>query len=132
MSTAARLKLLAFDWPGNVRQLRNVIESMVVVDYDGVLGPGRSADGIGRPAGGRRPKPSTGSIASLVGKPLGEVEKLFIAETLNNSPAATANTPPNAGHRRTNPVPQNQRIRPVSMLSYYFVRHQPLATFCHP
>ena len=37
MSTAARLKLMAFDWPGNVRQLRNVIESMVVVDYDGVL-----------------------------------------------------------------------------------------------
>ena len=28
-------RLLAFDWPGNVRQLRNVVESMVVVDYDG-------------------------------------------------------------------------------------------------
>ena len=28
---------MAFDWPGNVRQLRNVVESMVVVDYDGVL-----------------------------------------------------------------------------------------------
>ena len=28
---------MAFDWPGNVRQLRNVVESMVVVDYDGLL-----------------------------------------------------------------------------------------------
>ncbi len=37
MSPAARRKLLAFDWPGNVRQLRNVVESMVVVDYDGLL-----------------------------------------------------------------------------------------------
>ena len=37
MSAAARGRLLAFDWPGNVRQLRNVVESMVVVDYDGVL-----------------------------------------------------------------------------------------------
>ncbi len=37
MSPAARRKLLGFDWPGNVRQLRNVVESMVVVDYDGLL-----------------------------------------------------------------------------------------------
>ena len=37
MSPAARRKLLAYDWPGNVRQLRNVVESMVVVDYDGLL-----------------------------------------------------------------------------------------------
>ena len=37
MSPAARRKLLAFDWPGNVRQLRNVLESMIVVDYDGLL-----------------------------------------------------------------------------------------------
>ena len=37
MSPAARRRLLAFDWPGNVRQLRNVVESMVVVDYDGLL-----------------------------------------------------------------------------------------------
>ena len=28
---------MMFDWPGNVRQLRNVVESMVVVDYDGLL-----------------------------------------------------------------------------------------------
>ena len=37
MSAAARHRLLIFDWPGNVRQLRNVVESMVVVDYDGLL-----------------------------------------------------------------------------------------------
>ena len=37
MSAAARHRLLTFPWPGNVRQLRNVVESMVVVDYDGLL-----------------------------------------------------------------------------------------------
>jgi len=36
-SQAARRRLLAYDWPGNVRQLRNVAESMVVVDFDGLL-----------------------------------------------------------------------------------------------
>ena len=29
--------LFGFDWPGNVRQLRNAVETMVVLDVDGVL-----------------------------------------------------------------------------------------------
>lgn len=37
MSAAARKYLLAYDYPGNVRQLRNMVESMVVMDYDGLL-----------------------------------------------------------------------------------------------
>ena len=81
MSTAARLKLMAFDWPGNVRQLRNTIESMVVVDYDGVL----DVDDLPTELAGPAPsavEASTGSISSLVGKPLVEVEKLLISETL--------------------------------------------------
>ncbi len=32
-----RKRLLQYPWPGNIRQLRNVIESMVVFDIDGVL-----------------------------------------------------------------------------------------------
>jgi two-component system response regulator HydG len=83
MSPAARMKLLAFDWPGNVRQLRNVVESMVVVDYDGVLDaddlPSELADDGGQAAatGG-----ITGTLASFVGKPLEDVERVFITETL--------------------------------------------------
>ncbi len=82
MTTAARRRLLAYDWPGNVRQLRNVIESMVVVDADGVLDlddlPSELADGGEAPATG---VPGN-SLAALVGKPLEEVEKLFLSETL--------------------------------------------------
>ncbi len=82
MSTAARRRLLAYDWPGNVRELRNAIESMVVVDFDGVLDlddlPRElmdQAETINEPSGGR--------LSGLVGKPLAEIEKLFIAETLS-------------------------------------------------
>jgi two-component system response regulator HydG len=81
MSPAARRRILAYDWPGNVRQLRNVVESMVVVDYDGLLDADDLPEELGEPletAGDT----STASLAALVGKRLGEVERLFIAETL--------------------------------------------------
>jgi two-component system response regulator HydG len=82
ISTAARRRLLAYDWPGNVRQLRNVIESMVVVDFDGVLDlddlPAELAPATGEPAsaGGQD------GLHELVGKSLSELESLFIGETL--------------------------------------------------
>jgi two-component system response regulator HydG len=80
MSTAARRKFVSYDWPGNVRQLRNFIESMVVVDYDGIL------DEDDLPAEMAEQSPAavapTGTLAALVGKPLTELERLFIAETL--------------------------------------------------
>ena len=81
MSPAARHKLMAFDWPGNVRQLRNVVESMVVVDYDGLLDVDDLPEELAGPA---EPlgEPSTASLTALVGKPLAEIERLFVAETL--------------------------------------------------
>ncbi len=85
MSTAARRRLLAYDWPGNVRQLKNAIESMVVVDYDGVLDvddlPPEMAPGDSGGSRQRRRRRLTG-LADLVGKPSREIEGLFIAETL--------------------------------------------------
>ncbi len=82
ISTAARRRLLAFDWPGNVRQLRNVIESMVVVDVDEVLDLDDLPDELA---------PATGEIVAasgdtgmheLVGKSIADLEALFIGETL--------------------------------------------------
>ncbi|MFM8952192.1 MAG: sigma-54-dependent transcriptional regulator [Planctomycetaceae bacterium] len=83
VSLAARTKLGSFDWPGNVRQLRNVIESMVVVDCDETL----DVDDLPlelEPAAPAAATPADGSagIASLVGRPLEEVERIFITETL--------------------------------------------------
>jgi two-component system response regulator HydG len=84
MSAAARRRLIAFDWPGNVRQLRNVIESMVVVDYDGVLDVDDLPSELGPPSEATE-DPRGGSLAGLVGKPLAEVERLFIVETLQQT-----------------------------------------------
>jgi two-component system, NtrC family, response regulator HydG len=81
MSPSARHKLLAFEWPGNVRQLRNVVESMVVVDYDGLL----DVDDLPEELAGAAPvvgEPATASLTALVGKPLTELERMFVAETL--------------------------------------------------
>jgi len=81
LTTAARRRLMAFDWPGNVRQLKNTIESMVVVDYDGVLDVDDlpadlfSSDQSVANAAGK-------GLSELVGKPLSELEGMFIAETL--------------------------------------------------
>ena len=84
MTAAARRRLMAFDWPGNVRQLRNVIESMVVVDYDGVLDVDDLPAELGTPSD--VPEDARGSnLAGLVGKPLSEIERLFIAETLQQT-----------------------------------------------
>ena len=74
-------KLFAFDWPGNVRQLRNVVESMVVVDCDGKLDvddlPAELVDA--EQAAGK----ATGEgLDDLVGRPLAEIERLCIEETL--------------------------------------------------
>jgi len=84
MSPAARRKILGYDWPGNVRQLRNVVESMVVVDYDGLLDTDDLPEELAEPAEPSG-EPPTNSLTSLVGKPLEEIERLFIAETLRVS-----------------------------------------------
>jgi two-component system response regulator HydG len=86
MSVAARVKLGSFAWPGNVRQLRNVIESRVVVDCDETLDVDDLPLELEPPAGATAAAPAAadmqGGIAALVGRPLEEVERIFITETL--------------------------------------------------
>jgi two-component system response regulator HydG len=82
MSTAARRRLMSYDWPGNVRQLRNVVESMVVVDYDGVLDVDDLPVEFSTPTEGAPEAVVGDNLGSLVGKPLTDLERLFIGETL--------------------------------------------------
>ncbi|QEG36743.1 sigma-54-dependent transcriptional regulator [Bythopirellula goksoeyrii] len=81
ITTAARRRLMSYDWPGNVRQLKNILESMVVVDYDHVLDLDDLPEEL---SAGSPPNSEMGSkgLAGLVGKPLSDIEALFIAETL--------------------------------------------------
>jgi two-component system response regulator HydG len=85
MSVAARVKLGSYPWPGNVRQLRNVIESMVVVDCDEMLDvddlPLELEPSVGAAATSVAVDMQSG-LAALVGRPLEEVERIFITETL--------------------------------------------------
>jgi two-component system response regulator HydG len=81
-----RKALMAYDWPGNVREVRNFIESMIVLDNDGVLGlddvqdspvlakvPGASPAGASAAAAG---------ADGLVGRPLAEVERYYTEQAL--------------------------------------------------
>lgn len=94
VTPAARRRLFAFGWPGNVRQLKNVAESMVVVDCDERL----DADDLPEEILAAFPLEASetpddsgafaaslnGSLGSLVGRTMEEVERLFISETLES------------------------------------------------
>ncbi len=82
MTTAARRRLMTYTWPGNVRQLKNAIESMVVVDYDEVLDVDDLPPELAGGESATTPAASDDGLGDLVGRPLEEIEKLYIAETL--------------------------------------------------
>ena len=89
IDAAARNALAAYGWPGNVRQLENVVENMVVLAQRAAADPGGSAAGDRR---ARRPRrrwrrptrgpAATTAIMSLAGVNLAELEKKAIEETL--------------------------------------------------
>jgi two-component system response regulator HydG len=83
-------RLFAYDWPGNVRQLRNAVETMVVLDHDGVLDvddlPVELAeldvgDATVTTSAGGAPGFSDGAF-SLVGKTMDDIERWAIEQTL--------------------------------------------------
>ncbi|MDA1055484.1 MAG: sigma-54 dependent transcriptional regulator [Planctomycetota bacterium] len=80
VTPAVTRKLMAYDWPGNVRQLRNAVESMVIYDDDGTL----DADDLPTefvdleelvPAAGEGP-------SQLVGQSMEAFERYAIEQTL--------------------------------------------------
>lgn len=84
-SRAARKAILAYHWPGNIRQLRNTIERMLVLDSDGLL----DVDGLPpeiaalvKDGVAEGDAEVTAGADSLIGKPLTEVEKFYIERAL--------------------------------------------------
>ena len=75
-----RRALATYAWPGNVRQLRNLVESMVVQDVDGTLGADdlEEADRADLFAAGA---PASGAD-QLVGRSLSEIERFYVEKTL--------------------------------------------------
>ncbi len=85
ISRAARKAMLAYQWPGNIRQLRNCIERMLVLDSDGILDidglPPEIASLVAETVADGVTDAATGAD-SLIGRPLTEVEKFYIERAL--------------------------------------------------
>src|SRR5262245_7318242 len=83
LSPVVSKRLFAYDWPGNVRQLRNAIETMVVLDLDGTLDlddlPPELAD---TPPASAAASAVGGGPIDLIGRTLDEIERWAIEETL--------------------------------------------------
>ncbi|MHC4740002.1 MAG: sigma-54 interaction domain-containing protein, partial [Planctomycetota bacterium] len=78
MTQAAQTLLSNYDWPGNIRQLRNCIRTMVVMcDRDKL-----DVQDVPPEIAQRRQLPSGDRAADLGGMPLDELEKQAIIDTL--------------------------------------------------
>jgi two-component system response regulator HydG len=81
---AVTKRFFSYDWPGNIRELRNFVETMVVLDTDGALDlddlPPELADSDDEPTGEIAVLPEGQS--NLVGQPLSVIERWAIEETL--------------------------------------------------
>jgi two-component system response regulator HydG len=84
ISPVVTRKLYSYDWPGNVRQLKNAIETMVVLDQDGILDvddlPPELADveeASSVVVGADRSGP-----IQLIGRSMDDIERWAIEETL--------------------------------------------------
>ena len=84
ITSATRKALMNFAWTGNVRELRNTIESMVVIDSDGILDVDDLTEDIQNVAPGAL-SGTFGGTSQLVGHSLEEIEKFYIAETLKQT-----------------------------------------------
>ncbi len=72
--------LMNYDYPGNVRELENIIEGSMVLCRNGSITPEQLPDCV-QAAG----EPSSGELRILAGTPLEEVERLCIIETLRQT-----------------------------------------------
>lgn len=83
ISRGARQALMSYEWPGNIRQLRNTIEGMMALDTDGRLDiddlPMELAEFVGESGEAFL---SGAGADTLIGRPLEEVEKYYIARAL--------------------------------------------------
>ncbi len=84
-STELTRWMFNYDWSGNIRQLKNVVESLVVLDVDGVL----DMDDLSPDLNGATATGSNATLAidgsgdsTLIGKSLDEIERWAYGNTL--------------------------------------------------
>ena len=96
-SPAVTRKFYAYDWPGNIRQLRNFVETMVVLDTDGrldlddlppeLIEPGMDhsnevLEGVLSDSGPSASHSGLHLPGELIGKTMDDIERWAIEETL--------------------------------------------------
>jgi len=88
---AVTRRFYGYDWPGNIRQLRNFVETMVVLDTDGVLDindlpPELSQEGdleaSQEPSRLAAPGLPAGGESELIGRSMADIERWAIEATL--------------------------------------------------
>ncbi|HQX50110.1 MAG TPA: sigma-54 dependent transcriptional regulator [Planctomycetaceae bacterium] len=85
-SRAARKAFFAYQWPGNIRQLRNTIERMLVLDNDGVLDIDGLPPEIAVLVKDQLPDADDdipSGADGLIGKSMTEVERYYIQRALD-------------------------------------------------
>jgi two-component system response regulator HydG len=81
IAAEVRRAFVAYDWPGNIRQLKNLIDSMVVVDRDGILGLDDLPEG--EPISQVPLAPgSPNRFPNLLGQTLDAIERYYVEQTL--------------------------------------------------
>ena len=110
-------RLAAYDWPGNIRELQNVIERAVVLAPGSVL----ELDGELRPAAApqaREPRVAPAPLAELGGglaEALEEVERAQIAAALRRSGGVIEGPRGAAGLLRIHPNTLRSRIEKLGI-----------------
>ncbi|MCX6990168.1 MAG: sigma-54 dependent transcriptional regulator [Chlamydiae bacterium] len=79
LSEGARKRLLDYPWPGNIRELANVIERSVVMNIDNLIEPGDLLIDISCPV------PVASMPSMQIGMTLSEIEKNHIITTLSST-----------------------------------------------
>ena len=76
--------LMNYPWPGNIRELRNILERAVIVAREGTIMPQHLPRGFGVAAEQEAPKSERGdfSYTAQAGSPLRDIENAYIQLTL--------------------------------------------------
>lgn len=85
VSRGAREAMMAYNWPGNIRQLRNTVERMIVLDTDGLLDVDDLPEEIApfvEVAEAAALSGGSAGVDALEGRPLDDVERHYIGKAL--------------------------------------------------
>ena len=82
IAPAVTRKLFSYDWPGNVRQLRNAVETMVVLDVDGTLDLDDLPPELTEVEEAASGTTALGGPVELIGRSMDDIERWAIEQTL--------------------------------------------------